>query len=111
MSSAVSPAYERLLTRLRRAHVLESVSAVLGWDEQVNLPEDSAACRAEQMTVLAEILHAAATDPELDAALRELELAPAGLDPAAAVVVRLARRDFDRAARLPARFVAEKARL
>lgn len=111
MSSAASPAYDRLLTRLRRAHVLESVSAVLGWDEQVNLPEESAAGRAEQMTVLAEILHAAATDPELDAALRELESSPAALEPDAAVVVRLARRDFERSVRLPARFVAEKARL
>lgn len=111
MSSAAVPAYAALLVRLRRAHVLESVSAVLGWDEQVNLPEGSAACRAEQMTVLAEILHAAATAPELDAALRELESTPAALDSDAAVVVRLARRDFDRASRLPARFVAEKARL
>ena len=111
MSSPSSPAYSRLLSSLRRAHVLESVASVLGWDEQVNLPEGSVACRAEQMTVLAEILHAAATDPDFDAALRELEATPGALEPDASVIVRLARRDFDRAVRLPSRFVAEKARL
>jgi carboxypeptidase Taq len=91
MSSPSSSAYSRLRSRLRRAHVLESVASVLGWDEQVNLPEGSAACRAEQMTVLAEILHAAATDPDLDAALRELEATPARLRPGGASAVPLRR--------------------
>jgi carboxypeptidase Taq len=112
-------AYERLLAKLKRAHVLGTVGGLLGWDEQVNLPPDSADQRAEQSAFLAELHHAAATDPEIGQLLNEVEAesqAAAGKDGAPPtladrqVVVREARRDFDRITKLPAEFVAEQAR-
>lgn len=109
----MSDAYSRLTALLKRAHVLDTVSGLLGWDEQVNLPPDSADLRAEQLALLAELDHQASTNPEIGRLLAELE-APAvlaTLDSGAQVVVREARRDFDRVTQLPPALVAEKARL
>ncbi len=105
-------AYSELRARLKRVHVLGSVGGLLGWDEQVNLPPAAAAQRGEQMALVAELVHAEATAPALGAALAACEAAPAGaLDEEASVVVAAARRDFDRATKLPAELVSEKARL
>ena len=54
-----------LVSKLKRAHVLGTVNGLLGWDEQVNLPPDSADLRAEQLALLAELYHAAASDPRV----------------------------------------------
>ncbi|AHF90019.1 carboxypeptidase [Opitutaceae bacterium TAV5] len=110
---ATSPSalHDALLARLRRVHLLGTVSGLLGWDEQVNLPADSADQRGDQMALLAELQHAAATDPETGRLLDALERQTDALDADQRVNVREARRDYDRAARLPADLVAEKARL
>jgi carboxypeptidase Taq len=101
------PAYPRLVAKLKRAHLVGTVSDLLGWDEQVNLPPDSGDQRAAQHSVMAELGHAAATDPEIGRLLTELETGPLAADEQ--VVVREARREYDRATKLPADFVAEKA--
>jgi carboxypeptidase Taq len=106
-----SPAYADLTTALRRNHLLGTVGDLLGWDEQVNLPPGSAGQRAAQMALLAELGHAAASDPRFGAWLHELEAGRATLTADEQVVVRQARRDFDRVTRLPAEFVREKATL
>lgn len=108
----MSDSYARLVAKLKRAHVLGTVAGLLGWDEQVNLPPDSADQRAEQMALLAELQHAAASDPEIGRLLAALEGRDGEAVPAdQRVVVREARRDYDRVTRLPADFVSEKARL
>jgi carboxypeptidase Taq len=111
-------AYERLVEKLKRAHHLGTVAGLLGWDEQVNLPPDSADQRAEQLALLAELQHAAASDPEIGTLLAELAPASAAQstsnligytfpqDADRAVVVREARRDYERVVKLPAAFVA-----
>ena len=109
-------AYDQLISLLERVHVLGTVSGLLGWDEQVNLPPDSADLRGRQMALLAELQHAAASDPKIGECLqtleRELATTPAGeLSPDRAVVLREARRDYDRVTKLPREFVAERARL
>lgn len=125
----VDPVYAQLVERLRRPRVLASISELLGWDEQVNLPPESADQRAEQQAALAEVIQAAASDPKIAELLRSLELVAAkqeaaatrerekdgGADRRAAdgltedqrIVLRQARRDFDRATKLPPEFVRE----
>lgn len=105
----IESAYAELLTHLNRIHRLETVAQLVGWDEQVNLPPDSAGLRAEQHAVLAETIHAAATDPKLGDLLESLEDASLDLRDDERVVVAEARRDYDRATKLPASFVREKA--
>ncbi len=114
----MSAAYERLVARLKRAHILGTVAGLLGWDEQVNLPPDSADQRAEQSALLAELHHAAASDPEIGRLLAEVEKEVCHLlsdklseDVDEKVVWREAKKDYERVVKLPAEFVAEKARL
>ncbi|ACB75193.1 carboxypeptidase M32 [Opitutus terrae] len=108
-------AYAGLIGRLKRVYLLGSVSELLAWDEQVNLPPDSADQRAEQHAVLAETTHAAASDPRIGELLELLDSdgGPArrdgGLYPDRQAVLHQARRDYDRATKLPAEFVREKA--
>lgn len=102
---------DTLVADLKRANVLGSVLSVLGWDEQVNLPPESAARRAEQSAVLAELHHAAATAPRIGEALAALEAKGDAATADERVLRKHARKDYDRATKLPAEFVREKALL
>lgn len=102
--------YLRLIERLKHLHLIGSVEGLLGWDEQVNLPTGSADFRAEQMATMAGLAHAAASDPAIGAALDTLEGGLAALSDDQRIVVREARKDYDRVTKLPPEFVAEKAR-
>jgi carboxypeptidase Taq len=104
-----TPLYGELVAKLQRAHTIGTVADLLSWDEQVNLPPGSAGQRAEQMSVMAELQHAAASDVKIAAALEGLEKTPATLSSDEQAVVKQARKDFDRVAKLPADFVREKA--
>jgi len=114
LSTSASPDYAQLLTHLGRIHKLETVAQLLGWDEQVNLPKGSADLRAEQHAVLAETIHAAASDPKLGELLERLsgagESVSAGdLGEDERRVEREAQRDYERATKLPVAFVRAKA--
>lgn len=111
MRVETSSAYSQLITKLKRAHLLETVSGLLGWDEQVNLPPDSADIRAEQVAIMAEVCHEAAAQAEIESLLSALESADAELSADQRTVVGHARRDYDRLTKLPSSFVAERAKL
>lgn len=106
----IDDAFNELTTLVQRAHTLGNIGELLGWDEQVNLPPGAAEQRAAQHAVLAEIHHAAASNPRLGALLATLEAdGAANRDPSRQAVIAEARRDYDRATKLPADFVREKA--
>lgn len=107
----IDDAYPKLVERLKRIHTIYTVADLLVWDEQVNLPPGGADRRAEQNALMAELQHREASDPALGELIGALEGEASVLDAAQAAVVRQARRDHDRAARLPAEFVREKAEL
>ena len=109
-------AYQELVAHLKRVHSLTSIAELLGWDEQVNLPPESADQRAEQHSVLAEVVHAASSDKRVGELLADIErsnetdgLLDANAAADRAAVLRQAKKDFDRATKLPAEFVREKA--
>lgn len=102
-------AISELRALIQRAHTLETVRGLLGWDEQVNLPPGAAEQRATQHAVLAEVHHTAEIAPRIGELLALLEKRQGDLDPAERAIVANARRDYDRAAKLPAGFVQEKA--
>lgn len=102
--------YDHLVRKLKRAHTLDTVASLLGWDEQVNLPRASTDLRTEQAALVAELQHQAASDPQIGELLSQLEDGDRGLSQDQRVVVRLTRRDYDRIVKLPAEFVAERAR-
>jgi carboxypeptidase Taq len=98
-----------LVGLVQRAHTLGTVSDVLGWDEQVNLPPGGAEQRANQHAVLAEAQHTAASDARIGKLLNALESRRDELGHDQRAIVSNARRDYDRATKLPAEFVREKA--
>lgn len=106
-------AIAELTALIQRAHALGTIGELLGWDEQVNLPPGGAEQRAAQHAVLAEMQHTAAGDPRIGELLKRLETAEAAkkgtLSADELAIVKNARRDFERATKLPADFVREKA--
>lgn len=102
---------ETLVNDLKRAHVIGSVLSLLGWDQQVNLPPESHDRRSEQMAVLSELHHAAATNPRIGESLAALEAKGDAATDDEKVVRRHVRKDYDRVTKLPAAFVGEKAKL
>ncbi len=106
---SVTEPYQELIERIQRAQTLGSISGLLGWDEQVNLPPGAAEQRAAQLAVLAELQQAADSDPRIGTALAALESERGTLTDDQRAVVAQARKDYDKATRLPAEFVREKA--
>jgi carboxypeptidase Taq len=104
-----APTYAELVALLKRAHTVATVGELLGWDEQVNLPPGAAEQRAAQHAMMAELQHALASEPRIGAGLAELERQRDTLTAEQRAVVAQARRDYDRATKLPADFVREKA--
>ncbi len=108
MPSAAKDPYSSLREALYRVYLLKTTLGLLDWDQQVNLPRNSADLRSEQSSLLAALHHDAFTSRRVEKALDAMESinSPSGNDQS--VVTRLVRRDFDRAKRLPRKFVSEK---
>ncbi len=106
-----SEKFTELTTWLNRIQTLYTVADLLVWDEQVNLPPGAAAMRADQLALMAELQHAETSSPRLGDLIGLLETDAASLDEAQRAVLGKARKDHDRAVRLPAEFVREKAEL
>lgn len=106
-------AYENLKAHLGDINDLHQVAGLLGWDQQTLMPPRGAAARAEQMATLARLTHerfiSVETGRLLDAAATEVQGKPYESDEAS--LIRLARRDYDKARRVPSDLEAEMARL
>jgi carboxypeptidase Taq len=104
--------YERLCEFVRETALLESIEALLGWDERTYLPPAGGEYRAEQITYLSGRIHKRRTDPRLKDWLDELAASDLMADPHSdpATTVRQLRRDFDKRSKLPQRLVEELAR-
>jgi carboxypeptidase Taq len=106
-------AYTELMRLSREETILGSCSDLLEWDEEVFMPPGGVEHRAEQLALLAGILHEKGCDPRVDELLAIVEQSDLVRDPGsdAAVNVRELRREFDRERRLPASLVEESARV
>jgi len=106
-------AYAELARLSRDETVLSSCLEVLEWDEEVYMPRGGVEHRAEQMAVLAGLVHDRGTDPRYDELLSAIEASSLMSDPESpqAVNVRELRRGFDRERRMPRKLVEESARV
>lgn len=104
--------YTKLTTELREITTLASVSAIVGWDEQVMLRPGGMEFRSRQAALLARLIHERFTSKQIGDWLGELEVSELAKDKDAdaAVVLRELRRDYDRATKVPATLVEEFAR-
>ncbi len=98
-----------LKRRLGEVSDLRSAAAVLDWDQMVMMPPAGAAVRAERLATLERVAHEALTDDRIGALLEELrpleESLPHDADDAS--LIRVARRDYDKAVRVPSELAAE----
>jgi carboxypeptidase Taq len=89
--------------RMRELGDLRRVVGLLSWDQETLMPPAGAAARARRLATVQGIAHERLCDPAFGAALDRL--AEAELDPVRAACVRHARRDRERARKLPTDFV------
>jgi len=102
-------AYRELRAALREAATLNSVEGLLGWDQETYMPPGAIEARSDQHALIARLVHERRTDPRIG----EL-IDAAGDDPEAdsdedRANLKLMRRDFDRASKLPSELVSELA--
>ncbi len=99
---------EELKHHLLEISDLGSASAVLSWDQATYMPKGGAPARSRQGAILRKLAHERSIDPALGKLLDELEPHAATLphDSDDASLIRIARRDFVKAIKLPAEFVA-----
>jgi carboxypeptidase Taq len=91
---------------------LGSLGALLFWDQQTMMPPGGAPARAEAASTLTRVFHARETSPELGALLDKLEPWAADQDPDSddARLVWWARRDYEKAVRVPEDLAADLTR-
>ena len=100
---------KELKVRLTEINDLQSAAAVLGWDQNTYMPPGGAPARGRQMATLQRLAHEKSTDPALGKLLDKLqpyaESLPYESDKAS--LIRVARRDYERAVKVPSSFVAQ----
>jgi carboxypeptidase Taq len=102
---------EALLSELKRRLLeisdLNFAGAVLSWDQATYMPPGGAVARGRQSALLSKLAHEKSTQPALGRLLDALE--PRGQELARnsdeASLVRVARRDFEKAIRVPSEYV------
>jgi carboxypeptidase Taq len=103
-----SKSYADLLSHLRHAATVDSVRALLSWDQESLMPVKASDLRADQLSWLARQAHEMKTDPALGDLIGACEADSAVTsDPDEAANLREIRRDYDKATKLPADLVAE----
>ncbi len=106
------PAYESLRVKLAAVHDLVKVGSMLAWDQQTLMPPRGADVRAQQLATIGQLAHEQFVDDEIGRLLEEL--APWGEslehDSDESSLVRMARRDYDKATRVPPTLTAELTR-
>ena len=98
-----------LKRRLAEIYDLKAAGAVLGWDEATYMPKGGALARGRQSALLRRFAHERLVDPALGQALDRLEPQVANLPAADASLIRVVRRDYEKARKIPAAFVARAA--
>jgi carboxypeptidase Taq len=102
---------EKLHRKSQELTNLNSIMALLQWDQEVLMPPGGADGRADQFSVLSTIVHQKITDPGLGEILQELSDKPEGLSSADLSLIRVLRREYDKNTKLPEKFVADFSRL
>lgn len=91
-------AYDELIAYQKDTQALAQVMGRLGWDQETVMPRGGAEQRSEEMAAMESVLHARRTDPRVGDWLASAEAA----DEVGRANLRLIRREYDRATKVPA---------
>ncbi|PYV84268.1 MAG: carboxypeptidase [Acidobacteria bacterium] len=102
----------RLKSKLAEICDLKGAASVLGWDQQTYMPPGGANARAEQLATLEKLSHEMFVSAEMGELLEgaAAEVSALAYDSDEASLVRVTRRDYDKARKIPPALVAEIAR-
>jgi carboxypeptidase Taq len=103
----------RLDTLISEVSDLRSAGALLSWDERVCMPVGGVTAHGHMLATVGRIAHEKFTSDEVGRLIERAQMEASGLDPDSATRRKLAvtARDYDKATRVPAEFVAEHARV
>jgi carboxypeptidase Taq len=103
------PALERLKQRLAEVNDLTKATALLFWDQRVMMPPGGAPARAEALATVSRLAQERFVDAETGRLLEELRPLEEGsaYDSFEASLIRVTRRDYEKATRVPPDLVGE----
>ena len=101
-----------LRERLAEISDLGRAAGVLGWEQRVSMPPLGTASRADSLATLGRIIHDRFTDPEIGSLLDRLTPVEESLpyDSDDASLIRITRRDWEKACRVPTELRVEMTR-
>ena len=103
--------YEDFIERLRDVNRFRAINSHLSWDQQTMMPVKGREARAGILAWLASQAHQMMTKPEMVAVIEELNNEIGELDEDQACNVREAKREMDKAIRLPPEHVFKAAEM
>jgi carboxypeptidase Taq len=108
----VADALTQLKERLTRVTDLERISRVLNWDQQTKMPSAGWQHRGDHLATIRRISHETLIAPETGRLLEELRGVEESLEPASddGALIRLARREYEKASKVPTELRAEMTR-
>jgi len=109
MKQAMDPGLKELKRRLAKIDDLHRAAAVLSWDQATYMPPGGAEARGRQIATLERLAHEAFIHPSIGRMLTKLETHEKSLpyDSDEAALIRVARREYERAVKVPSAFVAK----
>lgn len=101
--------FEALCHEITEAAKLDSIQQLLEWDERTIMPPKAGAYRADQVSLLAGLIHERRTSPKVGELLQSLADSPLAADPHndAGATIRVLLRDYRRDSKLPQALVVE----
>ncbi|MCB0309676.1 MAG: carboxypeptidase M32 [Bdellovibrionales bacterium] len=105
-----SDALNMFYRELSELYQLRSIAGLLGWDQQVLLPRQASAARADQLQLISSIIHSRFTSPAFVRMVDQLRSQDDLLGDNDRINLRETVRELERTQKLPATFVAERAR-
>jgi carboxypeptidase Taq len=103
----MSQSFDALKQRWNEIFDLGMAASVLRWDQATYMPPGGAPARGRQLALLARLGHERLVDPEVGRLIEAVEREQHPADSLEAAFARLARREFDRAVKVPGEFVSE----
>jgi carboxypeptidase Taq len=105
--------FDQLKTILTEIADLQGASALMTWDQQVNMPPRGAEARGNQLATVQKLIHQKSIRPEVGQLIEDLGIAAKELDPDSdqARFIKVAKRNYDIAAKVPPEFTAEFAKV
>ena len=88
---------------------LHHAASVLEWDQNVSMPPGGGEARGQQLATLGKIAHEKSTSEEVGKFLEDLKQEFPDSETDEGALIRVSAREFDKATRVPAKFVAKQA--